>query len=92
MSFSPDLEEAHKRIEECRRARAETLDLSCLSLTEIPEEVFELTWLRKLDVSHFKWVEFQLSSGKLQKIPSSIKQLTKLLELNILFNQIFSQN
>jgi hypothetical protein len=45
------LEIALERIEECRRTRSTELDLSKLGLDAIPEEVFELTWLEKLDVS-----------------------------------------
>ncbi len=50
MHSSP-LEIALERIEECRRSRATKLNLSKLGLEEIPEAVFELTWLEKLNVS-----------------------------------------
>ena len=51
------LEIALERIEECRRTRSTALDLSNLGLEEIPEQVFELTWLEKLNVSGEKKLE-----------------------------------
>src|SRR5262245_8999306 len=40
--------EAQRRIEACRETRAEELDLGGLRLTRVPEEVYELRWLRRL--------------------------------------------
>jgi len=40
--------EALRRIEACRVARAEELDLGGLRLTRVPDEVCELVWLRRL--------------------------------------------
>lgn len=50
MSLTPEAI-AQQRIDECRRTRSVELDLSELGLEEIPEEVFKLVWLEKLDVS-----------------------------------------
>lgn len=67
MTLTP-LEIALERIEECRRTRSTELDLSKLGLEEIPELVFELTWLERLDVSG---EEFK-GEGATIKLPSSI--------------------
>ena len=42
--------EAQRRIAACRETRSESLDLSDLGLTRVPEEVLELDWLRKLNL------------------------------------------
>jgi internalin A len=42
--------EAQRRIAACREIRSESLDLSDLGLTRVPEEVSELDWLRELDL------------------------------------------
>jgi GTPase SAR1 family protein len=57
--------------------------LSELGLEEIPEEVFELVWLEKLDVSASVWSEEQVRS-----IPANISQLTTLKNFACCFNQI----
>jgi internalin A len=40
--------EALKRIEACRISRADVLDLGGLQLERVPEELLELTWLKRL--------------------------------------------
>ncbi|MEB4589841.1 hypothetical protein VSS37_02515, partial [Candidatus Thiothrix sp. Deng01] len=84
MSMTP-LEIAQQRIEECRRTRSTELDLSKLGLAEIPEAVFELTWLEKLDVSGNKknW-----KKGNIREIPAAIRQLTALTAFDCTLNQI----
>ena len=82
MSQTP-LAIALERIEECRRTRATELDLSGLGLDEIPPEVFELTWLEKLDVSG----DF-FQRGEIKQIPPAISQLSLLKELNCSVNNI----
>ncbi|WP_141703815.1 hypothetical protein, partial [Methylobrevis pamukkalensis] len=42
------IEEAMARIEACRATRSDTLDLGGLGLTEFPEAVLELGWLKAL--------------------------------------------
>jgi internalin A len=76
---------AQERIAECRRIRSTSLDLSNLGLTEIPAEVFELTWLEKLDVSGDK-ENWEL--GNIREIPEAIEQLTALTEFDCTHNQI----
>jgi len=44
----PQIEEALRRIAECKRMRSEELHIGGLYLREIPEEVLELTWLKGL--------------------------------------------
>ena len=46
------LAEAQRRIAACRETRSESLDLSDLGLTRVPEEVMELDWLRELDLKN----------------------------------------
>ena len=75
------LEIAQQRIDECRRTRSTTLDLSELGLETIPEAVFELTWLEKLDV-------LGLGLGKIREIPLAIRQLTALTAFDCSGNQI----
>ncbi len=62
------LETAQQRINECRTTRSTELDLSKLGLAVIPDEVFELTWLEKLDLSGeiYPW-------GEIKDIPSAIQ-------------------
>ncbi|MGB0847077.1 MAG: leucine-rich repeat domain-containing protein, partial [Thiolinea sp.] len=85
MLLSPK-EEALKRIGACRQAHAESLDLSKLLLDEIPKEVFELTWLRKLDVSYGKRLSHVPMHGMLKTIPQEIEKLSSLTELKIDWN------
>ncbi|MBO0612800.1 leucine-rich repeat domain-containing protein [Thiothrix fructosivorans] len=80
------LEIALERIEECRRTRSTELDLSCLGLDEIPEEVFELTWLEKLNVLE-EW-DTRDEYGEIKEIPLAIKKLKNLTEFNCATNQI----
>ena len=49
------LAEAQRRIAACRETRSESLDLSDLGLTRVPEEVMELHWLRELDLKNENW-------------------------------------
>ena len=46
------LAEAQRRIAACRETRSESLDLSNLGLTRVPEEVMELDWLRELNLKN----------------------------------------
>ena len=49
------LAEAQRRIAACRETRSESLDLSNLGLTRVPEEVLELGWLRELNLKSEYW-------------------------------------
>jgi len=80
---STPLDIALERIEACRRTRSPELDLSELGLDEIPEQVFELTWLEELDVSG-KFEE----RVNIREIPTAIAQLTELRVFNCNLNKI----
>ena len=45
------LAEAQRRIAACRETRSESLDLSELELTHVPEDVLELDWIRELHLN-----------------------------------------
>lgn len=76
MSQTP-LAIALERIEKCRSTRATELDLSGLGLDEIPPEVFELTWLEKLNVSR-NWLSDM----------NFLKHVPNLISLDCGFNKI----
>ncbi len=68
--------------EECIRQAAEThaedLDLSSMSLPELPDSLGQLTALRTLD----------LSDNRLTALPESLGQLTALETLSLRFNRL----
>jgi len=72
------LDEAMRRIQEVKRTRQTELDLSNMDLTELPDEVCELTALTMLD----------LSGNRLASLPESISDLTRLTELNLYDNKL----
>jgi Leucine-rich repeat (LRR) protein len=67
-----------QKIQEAKNYRLNKLDLTSNNLTEIPPEVFELTWLESLNL----W------NNHITKIPESISQLSNLYWLNLSGNQI----
>ena len=76
---TPDkLASAHDLINQAVESQAVTLDLSGQGLTELPESVGRLSWLRNLD----------LSNNQLKSLPESIGQLTQLQSLNLADNQL----
>lgn len=72
------LDEAMQRIQEVKRTRQTELDLSGMELTELPEEVCELTWLTNL----------HLTSNWLTTLPESIGDLTALTDLILYDNRL----
>ena len=70
--------EAAERMIAAYRTDADTLDLSELGLTSLPEEIGNLTELQSLD----------LYSNQLTTLPPSIGALTALRELNLSSNQL----
>ncbi|GAA2165422.1 MULTISPECIES: leucine-rich repeat domain-containing protein [Glycomyces] len=72
------LDEAMQRIQEAKRTRQTVLDLSAMDLTELPEEVCEMTWLTGLI----------LVSNQLSSLPESIGNLTRLIELRLFGNRL----
>lgn len=75
---------ALQRIEECRHSHSIELDLSKLELAEIPDEVFGLVWLEKLNVSGNPFG----AKGNITVIPTRIKKLKNLIYLDLSYNQI----
>lgn len=67
-----------KRISSVESSMETDLNLSELDLEEIPEKVFQMTWLEKL----------VLTSNKLKNIPREITNLKKLKELDFAVNDI----
>ena len=68
---------ALKKIEKCRKAKSDSLDLSDLGLTEIPKEIADLTWLKRLF----------LNDNEIKKI-EGLNTLTNLTDLWLSENQI----
>lgn len=85
---------ALKLIREAKENRSTHLDLGNCGLTELPDELFELTWLEELILSS-KWWEYSLNDIKehlkysenmkvannIEKIPYDIQNLSKLKKL-----------
>ena len=74
---TPD-EIAEERIEQARRSRATTLDLSDLGLTRVPDSLAQLTSLQKLS----------LNDNQLTTLPESLAKLTSLQTLDLGYNQL----
>jgi internalin A len=93
----PQIEEALRRIAECKRSRAEELDLGGLHLREIPEQVAELTWLKQFycalgaDVQKKRSLgeEDKKSSNAVRALPARVlAALQHLEELDLRHNQL----
>lgn len=76
-------------------------DLSGKNLTQIPEEVFKMTWLKSLDIQNNNIAEvppeirklknlenLNLSNNKLTLLPSNLGKLEKLRYLNVSKNNL----
>jgi Leucine-rich repeat (LRR) protein/GTPase SAR1 family protein len=72
---------ALKLIAENKKNKAKTLDLGNCGLTELPDELFELTWLEELVLSNYYWV-YDLEKKKINWVDSNneseYNQLKKL--------------
>ncbi len=90
-----------KKIQEVKNYRLSKLDLPSQNLTEIPPEVFKLTWLETLNLwnnhitkipdsisqlSHLCWLN--LSGNQIAEVPESIKHLSRLFHLDLSGNQL----
>ncbi|RRR96477.1 leucine-rich repeat domain-containing protein [Glycomyces terrestris] len=95
------LDEALSRIQEAKRTRQTALDLTDLALTELPEEVCELTVLTKLNLFGNRLVslpesigemralsELTLTGNRLAVLPESFGRLTSLTELDLGSNEL----
>jgi Leucine-rich repeat (LRR) protein len=95
----PQLEEARRRIAECKATRATELDLGGLGLVELPDEIDQLVWLKRLHLGHDgQHRESDHIGGRdrppnggrnsIRELPSSIDALSRLEYLDIAFNQL----
>ena len=69
-----DLEKALALIEKEKLEKTGELDLRDYDLTELPEKIRELVWLKELTLSEF----FSLKAKKLEKLPNWIDELKNL--------------
>jgi internalin A len=74
----PRMQEALDRINQMRRDKSSVLDLTGLSLDELPRDLNRLPRLRALHLSH----------NNLTVLPNSIGQLTQLTEIEVNNNQL----
>jgi Holliday junction resolvasome RuvABC ATP-dependent DNA helicase subunit len=74
------IDEAQARIQLCMESRAKTLDLSDIGLTEIPDEVKNLSHLRSIN----------LSENRLTELPDFIGSCTSLKNLDVSYNRLSS--
>ena len=94
-------EEAARRIAKVRQSNANSLDLSSLELTAIPDSLAQLAQLRALHLSHnqiaaipdslahLAQLEFlSLSSNQITAVPDSLAQLAQLQSLVLSANRI----
>ncbi len=70
--------EVFTRLEAARRSGDPVLDLAGLNLTAIPDELFRMAFLEKID----------LSDNRLSTIPTELTLLVKLQSLNLAANRI----
>jgi internalin A len=76
--MSDNLSKASARIEEAHLKQTARLDLSDLSLTEVPESLRQLRQLQSLD----------LSGNQLKAIPDFLGELSQLINLSLSRNQL----
>jgi len=94
-------DEVEVRIQSCRERRALALDLSDLGLSEIPDEIKNMTYLRSINLSEncltelpdficsYAYLEnLDVSYNKLSYLPDAIGSLGSLESLNARCNQL----
>jgi hypothetical protein len=92
-----------QKIQRVKQQRFTQLNLSSNSLTEIPAEVFDLTWLETLDLRFNQLTsvpdaigcltnlsKLDLSRNQLTSVPDAIARLSNLSDLNLSLNQLTS--
>jgi hypothetical protein len=95
----PQIDEAMRRIAECKRTRGEELHIGGLSLRDIPEAVAELTWLKRfycgLAADARKKPDWEVtkedkeSCNAVRALPARVvAALQHLEELDLRFNRI----
>lgn len=75
------------KIETVKKGEWGLLELRNCGLSEIPEEIFEMTYLTSLDFSNDDFCEEQ-NKNKITEIPEKIKNLINLYRLNLSGNAI----
>ena len=87
---------ALRLITEAKEKRSTFIDLGNCGLTEIPEELYELTWLENLNLGTRFYVKGNYDSttntgskNQLKKIPEKLYTLENLKVLTLVGNQIF---
>jgi small GTP-binding protein len=99
--MNDEYKEALERIEKAKKEKSTELHLGGLSLTALPDQLFELSQLTSLDLNYNQLTEFPEEIGKLsqltklhlgynelEQLPSSLVHLNKLEELYIYGNYI----
>ncbi len=94
-------DEALKRIGDCGRRRAVTLDLAGLGLTRLPPEICRLTKLTALDLAHNRLAtvpleidpltqlqQLDLSHNLIESLPAALADLATLAQLNLSHNRL----
>jgi Leucine-rich repeat (LRR) protein len=82
MPHMKNLEIIKERIKKVVDNKLLYLDLSCLNITEIPKELFELNEIYEIDLSY----------NNINTIPDSLLELKKIQKLNFSFNYIYELN
>lgn len=86
------MELALQLIEEAKQQRALHLDLGNCGLTELPDELFELTWLESLilggtyidlDTNHYRATTNDSKRNQISNLPKKIKKLNALKQFSI---------
>lgn len=95
-SSAPKNSEALRRIAEAKKGQRDELDLSGLGLTEIPEQIAELTWLKTLYAgsntrsNEDGRVKLSVTPNVIQNLPLTLNFLTELQQLDLTGNQLSS--
>jgi internalin A len=92
----PKIDQALSKINKCLKQKSKSLDLSNLDLTELPDILFELTFLQSLNLSGnpFKLLNssiekltslkiIQFSNIEFSELPESFSSLSNLVYLNL---------
>ncbi|MEA5467065.1 leucine-rich repeat domain-containing protein [Leptothoe sp. PORK10 BA2] len=82
------LERALGLIEDAAARKLKKLDLSGLGLSELPEELWQLTQLKVLVLGKYDWAKRKYVGNRLTQIPPEIGNLSSLTALYLAENQL----